>query len=596
MREMAENQGREFALGFQQQALLGKRMKEEEEEEERDLESRGNLQVIQSGHMKEFWERTRPEEVAQERYKGRRQQWETQLQEFLNTVESPHLRGGNPQLLPSIPRDKSTIFLSSSGDVADVGWQSGGERLTQVLPGLSGQIQWTENDLLTKGDADCKEVKEEIVEEAAAAAGHLDHQRQLFRQFCYREGDEPHEVCQRLQELCHRWLKPERHTKEQILELVILEQFLTILPKDIQNWVQESGPETCTQTVALVENFLLKQQEAKKWEEQMSAPCKMEEVNSSEAEGASSAPWQRSLFIIKQEDEDHDVASLGAEKTEDMPQNQAGDHRAVELSEVLPGIIKRNTREGTPRAREGTPEQEKDSKSHQKGCLEKEGDTFIQCGQSFSWNPDVATQTSTHPGEKPFRCSACGKSFSRRSNLIIHQRTHTGERPYKCPNCEKSFSHRSNLSAHETVHTGEKPYKCADCEKSFSHQSHLITHRRIHTGEKPHKCSDCGKSFSNPSHLKAHKRIHTGERPYTCSECGKSFNQRSILIVHARTHTGIKPYTCPTCGKSFSQSANLTAHERIHAMQAFQRTINPSEERNYMNAPKVRTSSVGERI
>lgn len=35
-------------------------------------------------------------------------------------------------------------------------------------------------------------------------------------------------VLRRLQELCLRWLEPQRHSKEQVLELVVLEQLVVI--------------------------------------------------------------------------------------------------------------------------------------------------------------------------------------------------------------------------------------------------------------------------------------------------------------------------------------------------------------------------------
>uniref|UniRef100_A0A4X2KFB8 SCAN box domain-containing protein n=1 Tax=Vombatus ursinus TaxID=29139 RepID=A0A4X2KFB8_VOMUR len=79
--------------------------------------------------------------------------------------------------------------------------------------------------------------------------------RQSFRCFPYPEKAGPREAVNQLWELCLQWLRPEIHTKEQILELLVLEQFLTILPSEIRIWVKAQHPQNIEEVVTLVEDL-----------------------------------------------------------------------------------------------------------------------------------------------------------------------------------------------------------------------------------------------------------------------------------------------------------------------------------------------------
>lgn len=79
--------------------------------------------------------------------------------------------------------------------------------------------------------------------------------RQRFRQFQYKEAAGPREAINTLRELCCQWLKPTMHSKEEILELLVLEQFLIILPLELETWVTEQYPENTERVVSLIEDL-----------------------------------------------------------------------------------------------------------------------------------------------------------------------------------------------------------------------------------------------------------------------------------------------------------------------------------------------------
>ncbi|XP_028725156.2 zinc finger protein 287-like, partial [Peromyscus leucopus] len=79
--------------------------------------------------------------------------------------------------------------------------------------------------------------------------------RQNFRNFPYPDVAGPRRALSQLRELCLKWLRPEVHSKEQILELLVLEQFLTILPGEVRAWVKSQYPENSEEVVTLVEDL-----------------------------------------------------------------------------------------------------------------------------------------------------------------------------------------------------------------------------------------------------------------------------------------------------------------------------------------------------
>ncbi|XP_060130131.1 zinc finger protein 558-like [Zootoca vivipara] len=424
-------------------------------------------------------------------------------------------------------------------------------------------------------------------------------QSQKLRQFCCQEAKGPREVCSRLYHFCHQWLKPERHTKAEMLDLVILEQFLAVLPPEMESWVRECGAETSSQAVALAEGFLLSQAEERKQGKdlfaemgQISSEAERPPLNTRQRQLGDTVILARPLHPSLNGDRGEAAAvepDQGPVCFEDIAVHFTDeewvlldpDQRALhkDIMEENRGVVASLDNDGLEIKNKGDHDKipirekpykylESGKRSHftyqQRNPTGKKAYQCVECGKSFSHNSSLTFHQRIHTGEKPYQCVECGKRFSQSSKLISHQIIHTGEKPYQCRECGKSFSQSANLTSHQMIHTGEKPYECVECGKSFSRSSHLTSHQRVHSGEKPYQCMECGKSFNQSSSLTSHQRIHTGEKPYQCVECGKSFRKSSALTSHHRIHTGEKPYQCVECGKSFSKSFSLTSHHRIH--------------------------------
>ncbi|XP_066238848.1 zinc finger protein 263 isoform X2 [Saccopteryx leptura] len=443
--------------------------------------------------------------------------------------------------------------------------------------------------LIVKLEEDCAWNQELLPPDPgpSAEASHLH-----FRRFRFQEAAGPREALSRLQELCHGWLRPELRTKEQILELLVLEQFLIILPQEIQSRVQELHPESSEEAVILVENMQrelgkLRQQlpesledvamyiSQEEWGHQDPSKRALsrdtvqesyENVDSLESqvpnpEALSTQveqgrkPWDCSVQTYKEGQSPRSLAP-GEEKFESQEESaQSVSSESIHLQVLLPGQARGEVpwspEQGRPRDR---------ADGHWEPPPEDRMEQSLLGATSCR---EVGRPKELQP-KKLHLCPLCGKNFSNNSNLIRHQRIHVAER--LCMDVEGSeiFGGSPHFLSLHRAHLGEEAHKCLECGKSFSQNTHLTRHQRTHTGEKPYQCNVCGKSFSCNSNLHRHQRTHTGEKPYKCPECGEIFAHSSNLLRHQRIHTGERPYKCAECGKSFSRSSHLVIHEKTH--------------------------------
>ncbi|XP_060616158.2 zinc finger protein 436-like isoform X1 [Anolis sagrei] len=518
-----------------------------------------DLHVVQIGATGELLEGSVPPQ--QFKREPEDQSWDTQLHDFLKTMQPSRSGWRSSPQSPHYMSGEDTKYFQSSLKGVEEGSRWPKVECTSRSMSDDGKTYESSQDSPVK-------VKEEVLDDDLV---NLEMRRQRFRLFCYEEAEGPREVCNKLWELCHQWLRPETHTKEQILEFLILEQFLAVLPPEMQSWVREQGPDTCTRAVNLAERFL---QESEEPEQKMSGS-----LGSPKSDPSSPVILKMQLPLEEKQEDDWEATLSGNEQVQDDDEEEEEESfQSDQPDQVGIGGMSLDRTKG--KSFQG-PEMDKMPESHQgldgaqenqpgkSAKLAGEGDQGVWQGpHRHADSGESSGQNFIHPEiqpiEKPHKCSLCEASFYESTHLVIHERIHTGEKPYKCSVCETWFSHPSELMRHEETHMPEKPHKCGVCGKSFNQKASLITHERTHTGEKPYECSECGKSFSTSSQLITHKRVHTGEKPYSCSYCGKNFNQKASLITHKRTHTGEKPYECTLCGKSFSACSQIINHIRVH--------------------------------
>ncbi|EPY84476.1 zinc finger protein 202 [Camelus ferus] len=308
----------------------------------------------------------------------------------------------------------------------------------------------------------------------------LETSHQNFRCFRYQEAASPREALIRLRELCHQWLRPERRTKEQILELLVLEQFLTVLPGELQSWVRGQRPESGEEAVTLVEGLQKQPRRPRRW---VTVHVHGQEVLSEETVPPGAAPESASGL--------QDPA---------QPSTPEEPHRETT----------RSPEPGAPEERSQCPEPEFQPLQEREAPVPQ--DPAVPEERSPGSPEMVALLTALSQGLVTFKDVAVCISQDQWSDLDPAQKEFYGEYVLE-EDCGIVVSLCKEFQVFLECPEHRDLLLLLEIKGALDLRVRYLAHRKTHAAQEFYLCSECGRCFSHSAALAKHLRGHASPFP-----------------------------------------------------------------------------------
>ncbi|XP_069089406.1 uncharacterized protein [Pleurodeles waltl] len=125
-----------------------------------------------------------------------------------------------------------------------------------LAPLFSGHLRAMVQTLPPHISEDYDEFKDAILEHVGVSE---DRYRKEFRSLTFTAGERPQAVAHKLSTLGRKWLKPGVRSPDEIVELIIVEQFIQILPDGAGEWLSHRPVSSLEATVQLLEEYFMRE-------------------------------------------------------------------------------------------------------------------------------------------------------------------------------------------------------------------------------------------------------------------------------------------------------------------------------------------------